>query len=193
MELQLRNNPPLGIKKTGEFIMKVWKQMKTGMQSQSGFTFIEILIAITIFSVGILGLISSTGTVSLHQRNADNVTEATLLASDRMEEIKRLATNEPIGGNFGFTYFVDDQSGGFLDGWSAPNDNSRNLTDTVNGFNRTTTVEVYPPSVWGTEDFINPETIHMVEVVVGVSFVDPSGSTKNIVLSTVLQRRQFIQ
>jgi prepilin-type N-terminal cleavage/methylation domain-containing protein len=173
--------------------MKTLKQMKTQMQSQSGFTFIEVLISITILSVGILGLLSSTGSVSINQRNADNFTEATMIASDRMEEIKGLATNEPSGGIYGFTYFVNDQTGGFLNGFATPNNNSRSLTDTVNGFTRITTVENYPSSIWGTESFVTPDAIHMVEAKVDVSFVGPSGSTKNVSLSTVLQGRQFIQ
>lgn len=173
--------------------MKIQKQIQTQMQSQSGFTFLEILVSITILSFGILGLLSTSHSVNLNQRNADSSTEATMIASDRMEEIKRLATNEPLGGIYGFSYFVSDQTGGFLNGWASPNDNNRNLTDTVNGFTRKTTVEVYPSSVWATEDFVSPGSIHMVEAKVEVSYVDPSGATKNVVLSTVLQRRQFIQ
>jgi len=172
--------------------MKIWKRLKTQVQSHSGFTLIEVLIAITILSVGILGLLSMSGSVSLHQRSADNMTEATMIASDRMEEIKRAATNEPLGGIYGFSYFVDDTSG-FLAGYSAPTDFRRTLTDTANGFTRTTTVTVYPTAAQATEDFTAPGTIHMVEAQVDVSYTNPTGATKNIVLNTVLQRRQFIQ
>ena len=171
-------------------------QMKTQMQSQSGFTFIEILVAITIFSVAILGLISTTNTVSLHQRNADDATEATLIASDQMEQIKRLATNEPLGGIYGFEYFVNDQTGGFLANYNIrPNDYTRSIVETVNGFTRTTTVQVFPPigPVTATENFITPDNIHMVEIHVDVSWISPTGGSKNMELFTVLQRRQFIQ
>jgi type IV pilus assembly protein PilV len=174
--------------------MKISNQMKTQMQSQSGFTFIEVMIAITLFSVGILGLMTTTHTVSLNQRNADDLTEATLIASDRMEEIKRAATNEPVGGSFGFAYFVNDQTGGFLNGYSAPADFRRTLAETLTGgYTRTTTVTVFPPTAWATEDFTTPDNIHMVEVQVDVSWANASGATKNILLNTVLQRRQFIQ
>jgi prepilin-type N-terminal cleavage/methylation domain-containing protein len=175
--------------------MKTLKQMKTQMQSQSGFTFIEILIAITVFSVGILGLITTTHTVSLNQRNADDTTEAAMIASDRMEEIKRLATNEPLGGIYGFTYVVDDQTGGFLNGFSAPNSYTRTLTDTIDIFSRTTQVMVFPPisSVTTTENFTTPDNIHMIELHVSVSWTSPTGDSKNLDLNTILQRRQFIQ
>ncbi len=168
--------------------------MKTLMQSQSGFTFIEVMVAITIFSVGILGLMTTTHTISHNQRNADSMTEATLLASDRMEEIKRAATNEPVGGSFGFDYFVDDQAGGFLASFSTPNNNTRILAESLTGgYTRTTTVMVYPSSAWAAEDFIVPQNIHMVEVLVDVSWANSTGATKNLQLNTVLQRRQFIQ
>lgn len=174
--------------------------MKAQLQSQSGFTFIEIMIAITIFSVGILGLMTTTHTVSHNQRNADVMTEATLVASDRMEAIKRVATNEPVGGLFGFAYFVNDQAGGFLNGFSAPDDFTRSITETNTddpnippGFNRITTVEVYPAAAQATEDFTVPDTIHMVEVVVNVTYPTSTGGTKNVQVNTVLQRRQFIQ
>lgn len=162
------------------------------MQSHSGFTFLEVLVAITILSVGILGLLSSSGSVSVNQRSADNMTEATMIASDRMEEIKRFSTNEPLGGIYGFSYFVDDTSG-FLTGFSAPDDFERTLTETVGNFSRTTTVSVYPAAAQATENFTIPETIHLVEVQVDVSYTGPTGGTKNTVLSTVLQRRQFVQ
>ena len=180
--------------------MKISNKLKTQVQSQSGFTFIEVMIAITIFSVGVLGLMTSTHTVSHGQRNSDSVTEATLIASDRMEEIKRKATNEPTGGTYGFDYFVNDQTGGFLDGWTKTNDNVRKISETntddpniLPGFTRVTTVSVYPSSVWGDEDFLVPANIHMVEVNVQVSWTGTTGHSKALDLNTVLQRRQFIQ
>ena len=180
--------------------MKNNSQMKTQIQSQSGFTFIEVMIAITIFSVGVLGLMTSTHTVSHGQRNSDFITEATLIASDRMEEIKRRSTNEPSGGTFGFSHFVSDQTGGFMNGWTALNNNERQISENngddptiLPGFTRVTTVSVYPASVWGSEDFLVPANIHMVEVVVDVSWTGTTGNSKNIQLNTVLQRRQFIQ
>lgn len=173
--------------------MRISNQMKTQMQSQSGFTFIEILLSIAIFSIGILGLMTTTSSVSLHQRSADEMTEATMIASDRLEEIKRLATNEPLGGTFGFSYFVNDQTGGFLNGFTTPNNFTRSLVETVGNFTRTTTVTVFPPPAWATESFLTPQTIHMVEAQVDVSWTGPTGNTKNIALNTVLQRRQFIQ
>lgn len=170
--------------------MKIGKRLKTQMQSHSGFTFIEVLVAITILSIGILGLLSTSGSVSLNQRGADNMTEATMIASDQMERIKSVATNEPLGGAFGFTYFVDDTNG-FLVGYSTPDNVTRTLTETVGNFSRTTTVTVYPNTAPANQNFITPLNIRMVEAQIDVSYTNPTGATKNMVLSTVLQRRQF--
>jgi len=182
--------------------MKLSNQIKTQTQSQAGFTFIEVMIAITIFSVGVLGLMTSTHTVSHGQRNSDFMTEATLIATDRMEEIKRVATNEPSGGAFGFDHFVDDNAGGFLNvaNWTDVDDFTREIIEDNQddskippGFDRRTIVQVYPVAAQATEDFDNPETIHMVEVIVEVSWDSTTGKQRNLQLNTVLQRRQFIQ
>jgi prepilin-type N-terminal cleavage/methylation domain-containing protein len=180
--------------------MKTLNQMKTQKQSQSGFTLIEVLVALVVLSFGVLGLITTTHSVNLHQRKADDATEATMVATDYMENIKRLATNEPLGGIFGFDYIINDQTGGFLASYSTPNDFMRSLaetnsddTDIPAGFTRTTTFTVFPPPAWATEDFTAPGTIHMVEIQVDVAWTDPTGIAKNIALNTVLQRRQFIQ
>lgn len=180
--------------------MNTRKQIKTQMQSQSGFTFLEILVSITILSFGILGLLSTSHSVNLNQKNADDSTEATLIASDQLENAKRVATNEPLGGIYGFTYFVDD-SAGFLASYNVrPNNYTREIVETNTedssipvGFTRTTTVQSYPSTVWSTENFDTPDNIHMVEVRVNVAWVDGSGATKNIAVSTAMQRRQFIQ
>lgn len=180
--------------------MKTMNQMKTQKQSQSGFTLIEVLVSLVVLSFGVLGLITTTHSVSLHQRKADDSTEATMVATDYMENIKRLATNEPLGGIYGFDYVINDQTGGFLASYTQPNDFIRSIAETNSddadippGMTRTTTITVFPPPAWATEDFTAPNTIHMVEVQVEVAWTDSTGIAKNIAFNTVLQRRQFIQ
>jgi len=172
--------------------MKKQQSIKAQLRSNSGFTLIEVLVSITILSFGIMGLLSTMHSVSLHQNNSDFATEATMLASDRLEEIKRVATNEPLGGVFGFSYFVDDS--GFLSGWTPQGNTGRTLTETLpDGITRTTTVSIYPVGTAG-EDFTsaNVGSIHMVEVEVEVAWTNNAGVSKNVEVSTVLQRRQFI-
>jgi type IV pilus assembly protein PilV len=180
--------------------MKNWKQLKTQIQSNSGFTFLEVLVSLIVVSVGILGLASTVNTVSTNQRGADNTTEATMIAADQMENIKRLTTNEPLGGAHGFTYFIDDTNGFLKDYNIRPDIYTRTREETKtqdpklpDGVTRTTTVVVYPSAAWATENFNAPGTIHMVEVEVKVAWISHNGIAKNTAVNTVLQRRQFIQ
>jgi len=57
---------------------------------QSGFTLIEILIALFILVVGLLGVISVATTVINGNAFGKKITTATTLAQDKMEEIKNL-------------------------------------------------------------------------------------------------------
>jgi prepilin-type N-terminal cleavage/methylation domain-containing protein len=182
--------------------MKNWKQLKTQIQSNSGFTFLEVLVSLIVVSVGILGLASTVNTVSTNQRSADEATEATMIASDHMENIKRLTTNEPSGGSFGFSYFVDDTNG-FLQDYNIRPDiftRARQETNTEDpdlpvGVTRTTTVKNFVPvesPPLPAEDFTNPQGIHMVDVEVTVEWTNSQGAQKYVSVSTVLQRRQLI-
>ena len=62
---------------------------------QHGFTLIEILVSITILTIGVLGLIGVADSIIYYQSRSAEVTQATLLTTNKIEEIKRLSTNEP--------------------------------------------------------------------------------------------------
>ena len=65
---------------------------------QAGFTLIEVLVSMTILALGILGLITVVNSIMYHQSKSREVTQATLLIKNKIEEIKRISTNEPSGG-----------------------------------------------------------------------------------------------
>jgi Tfp pilus assembly protein PilV len=60
----------------------------SSLRRQEGFTFNEVLISIALIAIGILGF--SLNTVSVIQGNhvSGNITTATNLAQDKMEELK---------------------------------------------------------------------------------------------------------
>ena len=60
------------------------------IQNNQGFTLIEILVSITIFSVAVLGL--AIGTVTLTRTNADSQVRASAInvAQARLEELKAM-------------------------------------------------------------------------------------------------------
>ena len=55
-----------------------------------GFTLIEIMVAVTLLSIGLLGMAGLTVGVMRSNSLSSEVTTATTLAQDRMEEIKRM-------------------------------------------------------------------------------------------------------
>jgi len=58
--------------------------------TQKGFTLLEILVALTILSIGLLGMAGLTTTI-IHGNSLSNyVTTATTLGQDRMEHFRRL-------------------------------------------------------------------------------------------------------
>lgn len=55
--------------------------------SNKGFTLIEVLIALAIFSIGMLAVASLQVSASLQNRSSSEITEASAMASDQMEEL----------------------------------------------------------------------------------------------------------
>ncbi len=167
------------------------KSVRRALRNASGFTMLEVLISMSIFAVGILGLISSVNSVMHYQRHSKDLTLATMHSTAKLEEIKRRATNEPTGGAYGFDYLVRQDGTGYTAGYSGSNF-KKESSDTIDGYNRSWSLEIYPTSVQGAQTFATPATIAMVEAVVTTSWVDETGETKSVEVATVLHRRQFV-
>ncbi len=58
--------------------------------TQKGFTLLEILVALTVLSIGLLGMAGLTTTIIHGNSLSNNVTTATTLGQDRMEHFRRL-------------------------------------------------------------------------------------------------------
>ncbi len=172
--------------------MRIIKKFATCVfNNPRGFTMLEVLISMSIFAVGILGLISSVTSVMHYQRHSKDMTLATMHATAKLEEIKRRATNEPTGGAYGFSYLVKQDGTGYTAGYTGTNF-KKESSDVIDGYNRAWSLEIYPASVQGTQSFTDPGGIKMVEAVVTASWVDEKGETKSVEVATVLHRRQFV-
>ena len=60
-------------------------------KNQNGFTLIEILVTLAILSIGLLGMAALTVEIIRSNAQSKAYTEATILAQDRLEEVKRIS------------------------------------------------------------------------------------------------------
>ena len=70
--------------------MKVY-QKKGRPTGEGGFTLLEVIVAISILTFGLLAVASMQLTAIRGNYNASNITEATTVAQDRLEELMGLA------------------------------------------------------------------------------------------------------
>lgn len=184
------------MKSNGRSIQTIYRAPRAA-RSEKGFTLIEVLISLAIFSVGILGLITSIGSVIDYQRDADDITQATLLTKERIEMIKAVSANENAlaGGTYNFNYLIS----GFpatigLTAVGNSTYNNAGAPETIGKFTRTTDISV-APTAWDNGDFTvaNQPNVRFVVVTVSVTWTASRGSVKTNTLSVVLNRREILQ
>lgn len=90
-------------------------------KNQNGFTIIEIMIAMAVLAIGILGVAKMQLSAVKGNSSACGLTEATIIAQDKMEELMALAYDDSD---------LDDDDG---DGTSKDADND-GIDDTGNNF-----------------------------------------------------------
>jgi len=82
--------------------------IKNNTKCQSGFTLLEVLIALVIFSLGILGVSAMQLTSIKGNGKANRVTEASNLAADRIEQILTMSYDSDSN-------LIDDDGDGSVD------------------------------------------------------------------------------
>ena len=162
---------------------------------QTGFTLIEVLVSMTILALGILGLITVVNSIMYHQSKSREVTQATLLIKNKIEEIKRISTNEPSGGKYGFIYLVTDYL--VAQSMNQVNNKKYSLSEVLDKgkelpqMTRTLTLQTYPQE--SNRSFSDPDQINLLEVIVRMEWVDKRGNTKSMEMGSLIHKRHFIE
>ena len=161
---------------------------------QQGFTLIEILISLVIFTVGILGIITSISAVIDYQKDADEMTQATLYTKEQIETLKAVAANENAlaGGTYGFNYFIGQYP--IDESYNADSNIQYSKVETNGQFTRVTVLSV-PVTTWGNGDFTpaNQFNIRLIRVDVTTTWTGARGAGKSVNLSVVMNRREIVQ
>lgn len=137
-------------------------------KNQSGFTLLEVLIALFIFSIGILGVNAMQLTSIQGNGKANRTTQASNVAADRIETFLSLDYDDPI---------LDDDGGGSA-GVPGLNDVTTTTAD-GNGMSADGNYQIY----WNVApDYpvVNTKTIRVI--------VDPPGNGPNVTMEVVKAR-----
>jgi len=79
------------------------------IENNKGFSLIEILVAMAILSVGLLGTAALTAGIIHGNQVSNRITTATTLAQDKMEDIKRLGYSNAVSETKAFLSSPYDQ------------------------------------------------------------------------------------
>ena len=104
--------------------------MKAELRSEKGFTILEVFIAITVLSIGILAVASMQVSAMWGNNFAGRQTEGTTIALDRMEKLMSLSYQDPdlSSGN----HIDPDPPSGYSVVWNVQDDTPLNNAKRVN-------------------------------------------------------------
>ena len=128
------------------------------LKKEGGFTLIEVLIAITIFAVGLLAVAAMQNSAILMNSSAGKLTNLSTWGMDKIEELSALpyadpwletAGNPPGNDSAGNTH--QEVSGDYTISWMVTDDNplpnTKNITVTVTGRGKTAVISFLKPNV----------------------------------------------
>ncbi|MBI5187205.1 MAG: prepilin-type N-terminal cleavage/methylation domain-containing protein [Nitrospinae bacterium] len=150
------------------------------LYKQSGFTMVEMLMAMVILSIALIGLAKISTSVIRTNSFSESYTIATALAQDKLEEIMNL--------NF---------FNGALDDLTAANNSAAGLLSVAAADVQETQVDengvagaggIFTRSIniWDRTDIENPATRKDIAVI--VSWLDALGKTRKVTVSTIKSR-----
>ena len=120
------------------------------LKKENGFTLIEVLIALTIFAVGLLAVAALQTSAIKMNSTSNKLTNLSTLAKDQIEKLSALPYADPAlnAGN----YTPTSPSANYSIFYSVvinppPLDNTKNITVTVSGRGKTENITFIKPNV----------------------------------------------
>ena len=128
------------------------------LKKEDGFTLIEVLIAITIFAVGLLAVAAMQTSAIRMNSTAGKLTNLSTWGMDKIEELSALPYNDPWletagnpPGNDSAGNTHQEVSGDYTISWIVIDDNpltsTKNITVTVTGRGKTAVISFLKPNI----------------------------------------------
>ena len=162
------------------------------VERERGFTLTEIMISMVILSVGLLGLASQTVSVIKANSLSDQMTRATVLAEDKIEQLKRLGYTDPQltgGGDTTDTSFsfINDIAA-HPEFFTSPDHSDEHPTGGV----YTVALTTAPKRVWNVADNTPATGMKTISVVVGWTTSKSGAAPKShyVALATIIHEYQ---
>ena len=119
------------------------------LKKEDGFTLIEVLIALTIFAVGLLAVAAMQTSAIKMNSNAGKLTNLSTWGMDKIEELSALPYSDPLLDSAGNPH--QEISGDYTISWTVIDDNPatsiKNITITVTGRGKTANISFYKPNI----------------------------------------------
>jgi len=119
------------------------------LKKEDGFTLIEILIALTIFAVGLLAVAAMQTSAIKVNSTAGKLTNLSTWGMDKIEELSALPYSDPLLDSAGNPH--QEVSGDYTISWTVVDDNpvisTKNITITVTGRGKTASISFLKPNV----------------------------------------------
>ena len=116
---------------------------------EDGFTLIEVLIALTIFAVGLLAVASMQTSAIRMNSTAGKLTHLSTWGTDKIEELSALSYSDSLLDSAGNPH--QELSGDYTISWTVidnnPLTNTKNITVTVTGQGKRADISILKPNV----------------------------------------------